>query len=161
MYSLCTIRAMIHCPPIYIFRPYVTLTLSILSCTDCYNKQLSDNLQFHVFENFNLNKINFIDELIIISEIQTYRQKLSNCYHNITSNLEILNMKKMYSPINLFHLLRRHILYKSVIISNLKMMLKVFFKIYVVEYTAKSFWKWVKILQLSKCAYICFPFGEV
>ena len=139
MYSPCTIREMTHCPPMYIFRPYITLILSMLSCTDCYNKQLSDNLQFHVFENFNLNKINFIDELIIISEIQTYRQKLSNWYHNITSNLEILNMKKMYSPINLFHLLRRHILYKSVIISNLKMMLKVFFKIYVVEYTAKSF----------------------
>ena len=129
---------MIHCPPMYIFRPYVTLILSISSCADCYNKQLSDNLQFHVFENFNLNKINFIDELTIISEIQTYRQKLSDWYHDITSNLEILKMKKMYSPINLCHLLRRPILYKSVIISNLKTMLKVFFKIYVVEHTAKS-----------------------
>ena len=56
---------------------FITILLVVSYIENAYSA-ISDNIQFLMFENFDLNRQNFIEELKIVKVLQSYRDNLKN-----------------------------------------------------------------------------------
>ena len=75
------------------------------------NKEpLSDNLDFLMFENFNLNYVNFREELKMVSLVRSYQNHLNIYYDSLKKNIVDYKTRNLVldSPKNLYTLLKRH-----------------------------------------------------
>ena len=76
-----------------------------------------DNLQFLMFENFNLNKKNFIDELKIVKIAQKNKNELSILHQFFMENLNNFKARKLepYLPLSSFNLIKRYLQFSTLI----------------------------------------------
>ena len=92
--------------------PYIILLFSV----DCaWSKDnignLNENLNFLMFENFDLNRQNFIDELKIVSELKMYREDLKIWHDYLKNALDKFKQRKLdaqlpkssYNTLKRFH----------------------------------------------------------
>ena len=85
--------------------------------TSDYTPSLGDNLQFLMFENFDLNRQNFIDELQIVKTAKDFKNGLSPWQEYLKGNLENFQARRLdpQLPISSFHMLRRYLQYTSLV----------------------------------------------
>ena len=89
--------------------------------TSDYTPSLGDNLQFLMFENFDLNRQNFIDELQIVKTAKVFKNGLSAWQEYLKKNLENFQTRRLdpQLPISSFDMLRRYLQYTSVVAQEL------------------------------------------
>ena len=90
--------------------------------TSDYTPALGDNLQFLMFENFDLNRQNFIDELQIVNTAKVFKNGISAWQDYLKKNLDNFQARRLdpQLPISSFDMLRRYLQYKSVLVQELE-----------------------------------------
>ena len=88
---------------------FITILLIVSYIENAYSA-ISDNIQFLMFENFDLNRQNFIEELKIVKELQNYRNNLKKWHAYHKKNIDGLKTKKFdpHLPIACSKMLRRY-----------------------------------------------------
>ena len=89
--------------------------------TSDYTPSLGDNLQFLMFENFDLNRQNFIDELQIVKTAKVFKNSLSAWQEYLKRNLDNFQARRLdpQLPISSFGMLRRYLQYTSAVAQEL------------------------------------------
>ena len=72
-----------------------TIFLLLFSVSYVTSVSINDNLQFLMFENFDLNQENFMDELKIVDILRKYKQDLSDWYDYHKNNVNGLKARKL------------------------------------------------------------------
>ena len=115
-----------------LIRPtFITILLVVSYIENAYSA-ISDNIQFLMFENFDLNRQNFIEELKIVKELQNYRSALKKWHAYHKENIDGLKTKKFdpHLPIASSKILKRYLGYKYLLDVENEAIVKVMFLLF-------------------------------
>ena len=95
----------------------LTTFLSILIYISHVQCAVNENIQFLQFENFELNRQNFVDELKIVKVLQAYKKDLKSWHDYHKKHTDGLKSKKFdpHLPIGSSKLIERLMGYKAVL----------------------------------------------